>query len=328
VACLAQTWYHWGIGAACPSGDIMPRATQPTSEHDDVVGVIQPDREAFILSLVALSLANSFLILLVGNPEQRQVVAIVQVGICTVLLGDACLRLSRGRGKRRFLINEYGWLYFVGSLPIPFIFALRLVPTWTLVRRLRRTDYETLGRVVVGRRAESTLLSVILVATLVLEVGSIAIVGAEAGAPQGNIKTAGDALWWAVVTIATVGYGDLYPITSEGRIVGVFMMVVGVAVFAALSSFLAQWFLRQRGTRHGDTRTMSASPPSKAAGNEAPMTWEQLRTLLDEREEAHRREVQQLQARLAALESIPQRGQEETAGSSPNRDSGSHGMSK
>jgi voltage-gated potassium channel len=299
-------------GVKSPS---LPPAQPKPKNHDDGLRTIQPDREAFVVSLVALSLLNSFLVFLLGNPEQQRVVIIVQAGICVVLLGDALLRLIRARGKRRFLVNEHGWLYIVGSLPIPFICLLRLVPLWAMVRRLRRTDYEVLGRVVVRRRAQSTLLSVILVAILVLEIGSIAILGAESGAVTGNIKTAGDALWWAVVTIATVGYGDLYPTTGEGRIVGVFMMVVGVGVFAALSSFLAQWFLRQRATRHGDTRTAPESTPPEAAGGGPPLTWEHLRTLLDEREEAHRREVEELQARLAALEAPRKSGREEAAGS-------------
>jgi voltage-gated potassium channel len=182
-------------------------------------------------------------------------------------------------------------------LPIPFISALRLVPTWQVARRLKRSDYESLGRAVARQRAQSTVYLVILVAILVLEIGSIAILGAEAGAPTGNIETAGDALWWAVVTIATVGYGDLYPTTVEGRIVGVFMMVVGVGVFASLSSFLAQWFLRRRSPRHGKAHSAAETMPSNGA-----MTWEQLRSLLDEREEAHRREVDELQGRLAAIE--------------------------
>jgi voltage-gated potassium channel len=299
----------------------MPRTPQPKSKnHDDGVRTIQPDREAFIFSLVVLSLLNSVLLFLLENPEQRIVVIAVQVGICVVLFGDACFRLIRARGKRRFLVSDHGWLYFLGSLPIPFIFVLRLVPTWVLVRRLRRRDYEALGRVVVRRRAQSTLFSVILVAIVVLEIGSIAILGAEAGAPTGNIKTAGDALWWAVVTIATVGYGDLYPITGEGRIVGVFMMIVGVGVFAALSSFLAQWFIRQRSTSHRDARTAPESASSDAAG-QVPITWEQIRTLLDEREESHRRELEELHARLTALQATGESGHGDLTGGTGTGDS-------
>ena len=90
------------------------------------------------------------------------------------------------------------------------------------------------------------------------------------------------------------------------------MMVVGVAVFAALSSFLAQWFLRQRSAPENDpavpvgARFDSEGSRQLAGDTTIPVTWEQLRALLDEREEAHRREVQELRARLAAFESAQQ----------------------
>jgi len=289
-------------------------ATTNSTAPDDRNTTIQPDREAFVVSLVALSLLNSFLVFLVKNPEQLRVVFVVQAGVCVILLADAFLRLIRARGKRRFLVNDYGLFYFVGSLPIPFICVVRLVPTRTMVRRLKRKDYEALGRVVVRRRAQSTLLSVTLVALLVLEFGSILILGTEWGATGANITTAGDALWWAVVTIATVGYGDRYPTTGWGRVVGVFMMIVGVAVFTSLSSFLAQWFLRQRSTP--DDIKISAAPtptPSDATGSaqltdatDVPMSWDQIRTLLDKLDETHQREVQELRAQLAALEASQQ----------------------
>jgi voltage-gated potassium channel len=310
------------VDATRKTGDIMPRSAAPkTTKDDDGVRYIRADREAFMVSLVLLSLLNSALVFLVGNPEARRVILVVQAGLCVILLADAFARLIRAPDKRRFLVNNYGWLYFVGSLPIPFIYVVRLVPTWIMVRRLRRKDYEALGRVVVRRRAQSTLLSVILVAILVLEIGSILILSAEWDATGANIKTASDALWWAVVTIATVGYGDRYPTTGWGRIVGVFMVVVGVAVFTSLSSFLAQWFLRQRSTHdnasktseHSRSAATASAPPEDAA--HVSMTWEQLRTLLDEREDAYRREVQELRAQLAALQESQQSSQGKAPGS-------------
>jgi voltage-gated potassium channel len=308
----------------------MPQSTETEStSHDHGVRSIQPGHEMFVLSLVALSLLNSFLVFFVANSEQRRVVLAIQGGICVVLLDDAIFRLIRASRKRHFLVKDHGWLYFVGSLPIPFICVVRLVPTRAMVRRLERKDYEALRREVKRRRAQSTLLSVILVAILVLEIGSIAILGAEWDATGGNIKTAGDALWWAIVTIATVGYGDRYPTTGGGRIVGVFMMVVGVAVFTSLSSFLAQWFLRQRSapdnasttTKPTSSDSVGSAPPADAAN--VTMTWEQLRTLLDEREEAYRREVEELHAQIVALNATHQHGQEESAGSDPIGDSSS-----
>ena len=282
-----------------------------TNSTDEVVK-IRPSYEAFVVSLIALSLINSMLALLVQNREQRTVLFTVQALICVFLLADAFYRLIRAPSKRHFLSHFYNWLYFVGSLPIPFICVVRLVPTWIMVRRLKLADYEALGRGALRLRAQSTLLSITLVTILVLEFGSIAVLGAEWQASSGNIKTAQDALWWAVVTVATVGYGDRYPTTLGGQVTGVFMMVVGVAVFAALSSFLAQWFLRQRSAPESDPATPtpaqvdSEGSKQHAGDTTIPVTWEQIRALLDERETAHRLEVQELRARLAAFESAQQ----------------------
>ena len=54
----------------------------------------------------------------------------------------------------------------------------------------------------------------------------------------GNIKTAEDALWWSFITITTVGYGDLYPVTNLGRLITVVLIVSGVASFGALISYI------------------------------------------------------------------------------------------
>ncbi len=61
----------------------------------------------------------------------------------------------------------------------------------------------------------------------------------ESRSPDSNIKTGGDALWWAMVTITTVGYGDFYPVTTLGRLTGVSVMFAGVGIIGALASILA-----------------------------------------------------------------------------------------
>lgn len=86
----------------------------------------------------------------------------------------------------------------------------------------------------------------VLLLYLVVTIGSIAIVWVESPDPQANIKTGGDAVWWAFVTIATVGYGDRYPVTSAGRGIAIAMMVLGVSVFSILTGFLALSFQNRR----------------------------------------------------------------------------------
>ena len=74
---------------------------------------------------------------------------------------------------------------------------------------------------------------------MVLSVASILVLQQESRSPDANIRTGGDALWWAIVTITTVGYGDYYPVTTLGRLTAVFVMFSGIGIIGALASILA-----------------------------------------------------------------------------------------
>ena len=88
-------------------------------------------------------------------------------------------------------------------------------------------------------RAPGRAIKVALVAFLVLVLASVLVLQFESQSPDANIITGGDALWWAVVTITTVGYGDFSPVTAGGRLTGLFVMFAGVGVIAGLASILA-----------------------------------------------------------------------------------------
>lgn len=211
--------------------------------------VINPNYELFVLGLVVLSLANTLVLLLPLAQQQRDLIKIVEIVISAYLLCDFMYRLLRAGGKRGYLITYYGWLDFVGSLPLPGAQLARLARLAVLNRKLRRADLQALGDVVIARRAQSTLLGVVLLAIVVLELGGLSMLQVEAGAPNANIVTASDALWWGVVTVETVGYGDRYPVTNLGRIVGMAVMTVGLGLFSVLTGFLADWFRRPRRPR-------------------------------------------------------------------------------
>ena len=82
----------------------------------------------------------------------------------------------------------------------------------------------------------------VIVAIMLVLFSSIAILEVE-NAPNSNIKTAEDALWWAYVTITTVGYGDLYPVTTKGRLIALVLMTAGVGLFGVFTGYLASWFV-------------------------------------------------------------------------------------
>jgi voltage-gated potassium channel len=98
----------------------------------------------------------------------------------------------------------------------------------------------------VQRRSEAALYVVILSSLAVLTAGSLLVASVEPTAAGSNIRTGGDAFWWAFVTITTVGYGDRFPVTPEGRIVGGMTMILGIGVFAVFTGYLAGAFLGGR----------------------------------------------------------------------------------
>lgn len=265
------------------------------SSSDAPLVIVHANYELFVFALVLLSLLNAAVSMFALAAEQKRVIAIVNLCISIFFLLDAIARAARAPSKRRFLFRLYGWLYFIGSLPIPFFGLFRILQMGLLVRRLRRSDYAAMGQVVVKRRAQSTLLVVLLAAILVLELGAVLILRVEQGADSANIKTAADALWWGVVTVATIGYGDRYPVSNAGRVVGVFMIVAGVALFSAITSFLAQWFLTpRRPSRRASARRQRDPAPADQIAS--------LRQLLQEREAANQAWMAEMEARLAALE--------------------------
>jgi voltage-gated potassium channel len=77
---------------------------------------------------------------------------------------------------------------------------------------------------------------------LLIVFSSITVLHVE-NVPDANIHGPEDALWWSIVTITTVGYGDRFPVTTEGRVIGIALMVSGVGIFAVLSGAFAAWFM-------------------------------------------------------------------------------------
>lgn len=90
-----------------------------------------------------------------------------------------------------------------------------------------------------GRIALYTAIS----ACLITYVGALAVLDSERGAPDSTITTFPQALWWAFVTVTTVGYGDLTPVTATGRMVAVVLMIGGIAVIGVVTATLASWIV-------------------------------------------------------------------------------------
>ncbi len=98
---------------------------------------------------------------------------------------------------------------------------------------------------------ESGAVSLGLTAFLLIAFSSISILVCERHG-DANIRTAEDAVWWSISTVTTVGYGDKYPVTTEGRIIGMLLMVAGVGMFGGLSGLVAAFFLGARDPKTAD----------------------------------------------------------------------------
>ncbi|WP_285249926.1 potassium channel family protein [Pseudarthrobacter sp. fls2-241-R2A-168] len=120
---------------------------------------------------------------------------------------------------------------------LPFFRPLRLLRLVTLLSVLHRTLGDTLrGRVVTYVAGSATML---------VFVGALAVLDVEQSAPDAKILMFGDALWWAITTITTVGYGDMYPVTPLGRVVAAALMMSGIAVLGVVTASIASWLVQR-----------------------------------------------------------------------------------
>ena len=201
-----------------------------------------------IVSLNALLVLIGEYIIPLPEPA-KQVLSIVDVLNAFIFLGDFFLRLFTTHQKAHYFFRQWGWIDFIGSLPFhPVLRLFRILRSFGLWFRLAaRTDKEMRDEAR-RRLAESTLFVVASLVLIVVTLGSLAISLIEPPAPGANIQNGSDAVWYVIVTIATVGYGDRYPVTNQGRVVGVILIVAGVSAFSVLTSYVATRFLaRARG---------------------------------------------------------------------------------
>ena len=203
--------------------------------------------QIFMVLVTLLALAITVAAYLLALPATvDQVLYIVDSLVALVLLFDFFVHLFSRKGRIRYLLT-YGWLDLLGALPgMPVLRLARVPGLLVTLRELRETTPKETRMAARQRLAESTLLTVVLVVLLVVTVGSILIVLSEEPVAEANIKSGADAVWWAIVTVATVGYGDRYPVTPLGRLIGAVMIVMGVSLFSVLTSYIATQFMTRR----------------------------------------------------------------------------------
>jgi voltage-gated potassium channel len=178
------------------------------------------------------------------DPRTREIIAGLDNAVCALFLLDFLITFWRAEDRKAYFL-KWGWLDLLSSIPmVDELRWGRLARVFRIFRVLRGLRAaRLLAEVVVQKRAQSALLTAALLSMMLVVFAAIAILHLETDA-NSNIRSAEDALWWSLSTITTVGYGDRYPVTSEGRLLASGLMIAGVGLFGALSGLVATWLLK------------------------------------------------------------------------------------
>jgi len=192
---------------------------------------------AIPLALMALGYLALWAVQVLGRLSalQYELVEAAILVIWAFFIVDFAVRLFFSHDRAKFLRNNVIELL---ALIVPVFRAFRMLRVITAVG--------ILARVVQSLQARVNIYVAIVLPMLVFA-GSLGVYEAEHGAPHATINTFGDAVWWAIVTVFTVGYGDLAPVTFDGRAIAVIMMLTGVALISVVTANLATYFFRNAG---------------------------------------------------------------------------------
>ena len=180
--------------------------------------------------------------MVVGQPvgPVGVVTRIVMAGTWVLFAVDFVVRLALAERRGPWLLRHW---YDLAVIALPVLRPLRLLRLVTLLGGMRRSA----GTVVRGQAITCAAgwTAVLLV------VSSLAVLNAERGASGASIQTWGESLWWATVTVTSVGYGDYSPVTPVGRTIAVGLMFGGIALLGVVTATLASWLLERIADRDG-----------------------------------------------------------------------------
>lgn len=188
-----------------------------TSRVLDILAVI------FLIDFVAGRLVVA------GPPWWQPTLNIISLLIWAAFAVDYVVRLTLSPQRWEFVRTHKLDLVMV-LLPM-----LRLLRVMLLLRKSLQT--------ISMERIAGSLFTIVIV---VVVAGAFLEWRVEADAPGANITSLGVALWWAIVTTTTVGYGDTYPVTTIGRLIGSVIMVVGIGLIGTVSATVAAWFITHK----------------------------------------------------------------------------------
>ncbi|MEV0651018.1 potassium channel family protein [Phytomonospora sp. NPDC050363] len=208
-----------------------PAHTEPALERWE-------QRTRWILTTLAVAFLVAYAVPVLWpgiHPSVKTTAVVVDIVVWAVFAADYIARLIIARDKRGFIRANLIDLVIVLLPPARPLRLLRVIVV--LVEALTRQAHMR-ARARLGVFVGGTVVLMVIVSAL-------AVLDAERASPDGKILNYPDALWWAVVTVTTVGYGDFFPVTVEGKFVAVTLMLTGIGLIAFVTGSLASWVVEK-----------------------------------------------------------------------------------
>jgi voltage-gated potassium channel len=187
------------------------------------------------------------------QPHQQQIIERVDVGIAVIFLIDFFWRLRAAENRKAFLRSS--WWELLAAIPITtdMTRALRGLRLLRLLRVLRIVRLAVRMNLLMARmrafRETTHIVTITVTVTTIILSGALGFHYFEFGVNPA-VKGFGDSVWWALMTVTTVGYGDVYPHTTPGRVVAVILLIAGIGTFATYAGAVAAWMLRKPDRDH------------------------------------------------------------------------------
>jgi len=238
--------------------------------------------EIFVGILSILSILNLVLAVVVQEKSLDTILSAMNALFSLIFLVDFIYRISTAPSATRYFFKHFGWADLLASLPFAQFKILRVFRLVRVVRLLRALGVRTIARALIRDRAGSALFVLLLMGIFVLQFGSLFMLQLEKESPDANITSGADALWYTIVTISTVGYGDQFPVTPAGRFMGAFIIIVGVGIFGTFTGYLANLFLGSKDVEPVEAAESEVEEPVALESSAA--TLEELRAKLAQSE--------------------------------------------